>query len=875
MTSLIWTDKATTQDRLGFDDYRRTLVRVIQGADTPIVVGIFGRWGSGKTSLMMMMRQDLDQAKAQTVWFDAWKYDKEEALWRSLLVAVLRELRDRLPEEEEEARKELEELQVQLYQTTDHETLGGAEIDWSQLTKATAKGVVKLSLSFIPSILFLKRVSTGPWADGGDPNAILAALQHERVRMREEAARTLEQFQERFGRAIQRFLEKTGRPFVAIFIDDLDHCLPENAVQVLESIKLFMDVPGCVFILGVDRSVVEKGIETKYAGKTYNALVSGDDYLKTIVQVPFNLPPLERTDIQKFIEAEIRASFPRNLAPIFAAGLEPNPRQIKQTMNVYRLLWTLAEERPGLKRSIVPGLLAKIVVIQMRYPKLYNDIGNYTNLLGDLEDYFEREAAAAKEETARGESEDAASGVAPIPHAPSASHLAPHAEEGTLVGKYVREKALKALLLAGQVRFRDTDIRPYIFLTRTANPQGDFTPEPAIDQKIWEDLLSNDATRLRAALEKVEASDSKGYVKRLLHVIGDAKTYRAPMRVSAGNALAHLGDPRDLTETVVVSEGDFLYGEAKERVRFPRPFRIGKYLVTNLAYKKFVDATGHPVPFVDNDWAQAYNWDQENHTYPEGKGNHPVVLVNWEDAQEYCKWLSSSSGKDYCLPTEQEWERAARATDGRNYPWEGEFDPGKANARESGIGGTSPVGVFPGGASTCGALDMVGNVWEWMDNNLDKDTKVVRGGSWDDGASETRCTSRDGLSPDSRDYNIGFRVMETILNEPIGQPRQGPAGDRGISDPAATRESTDPAGDRESTVPGGNRESLDPAVNRESTDPAGDRESTDPVGDGESTDPAGDLESTGPVGDGGSTGPVGDSGSTDPARSAGSADEPI
>ncbi|CAG0941813.1 hypothetical protein ANRL1_00704 [Anaerolineae bacterium] len=83
MSTLIWTDKATVIDRLGFEDYRGTIDEVVKGAETPITIGVFGRWGSGKTSLMLMVEQDLKQVGARTIWFDAWKYEKEDTLWRS------------------------------------------------------------------------------------------------------------------------------------------------------------------------------------------------------------------------------------------------------------------------------------------------------------------------------------------------------------------------------------------------------------------------------------------------------------------------------------------------------------------------------------------------------------------------------------------------------------------------------------------------------------------------------------------------------------------------------------------------------------------------------------------------------------------------
>ncbi|MBI2951789.1 hypothetical protein HYY27_06840, partial [bacterium] len=150
-----WTDRPTTDDRLGFEDYRRTLVEVILRADTPITVGVFGAWGSGKTSLMRMVQADLEReeagkARAKTVWFDAWKYDKEGVLWRALLLSALDALRGD-PEQED---RELDDLQTSLYRDVDREEAGSVEIDWRE----AAKGTVKLGLSFLP---FLPSLAEG------------------------------------------------------------------------------------------------------------------------------------------------------------------------------------------------------------------------------------------------------------------------------------------------------------------------------------------------------------------------------------------------------------------------------------------------------------------------------------------------------------------------------------------------------------------------------------------------------------------------------------------------------------------------------------------------------------------------------------------
>lgn len=204
-------------------------------------------------------------------------------------------------------------------------------------------------------------------------------------------------------------------------------------------------------------------------------------------------------------------------------------------------------------------------------------------------------------------------------------------------------------------------------------------------------------------------------------------------------------------------------------------FWISECPVTNEEYKEFVNKTGHPVPYVDAKWAKPYNWDKRTRQYPKGKGKHPVVLVSYDDAKTYCDWLGRR------LPTEAEWERAARGLKRNLYPW-GDNWPRQPRCNYGNInGGTTSVGTFPGGASDDGIMDMAGNVWEWCTDSYREDfykspehkkknpectrntrlEKVIRGGSWINSSDILRCSNRYYSTPDKRTIVIGFRTALT------------------------------------------------------------------------------------------------------------------
>jgi predicted KAP-like P-loop ATPase len=401
----ILNDKAVEtlkEDALDFTPYVQALADIVMTGSTPLTIGVFGTWGSGKTSLMRMVKEQVEAQGAVAGWFDAWKYDKEETLWRAFLLSVLFTL-GKAVENNKQSTEEIENLKTLLYQPIDIEKIGGVTIDLPKLSGKVAQGAVQIGLSFIPGGTVLSEFVKKVQELGAESltKDVTDAIQRERTKIHIEQIRFPEQFQERFPKIVAEFVARNNKPLV-IFVDDLDRCLPEKAIEVLEAIKLFMDAPGCVFMLGLDAEVIARGVEIRYHDyfKDGNkSAIDGAKYLEKIIQLPFQIPPVEHSDMQDFV-GRLSQAWPHPDCPIvFAEGLGNNPRQIKRTVNVFLMLWSLAKKREKkLKGEIKPIRLAKIVAIQAVYPELYNFLKETPGYLKDLEDYYQDEAKKQKAE---------------------------------------------------------------------------------------------------------------------------------------------------------------------------------------------------------------------------------------------------------------------------------------------------------------------------------------------------------------------------------------------------------------------------------------------------------------------------------------------
>jgi toxoflavin biosynthesis protein ToxD len=359
-------------------------------------------------------------------------------------------------------------------------------------------------------------------------------------------------------------------------------------------------------------------------------------------------------------------------------------------------------------------------------------------------------------------------------------------------------------------------------MVRRARGQSPAPPSAAVDPGLWRSLLSPDGGAQAAADEVRRRDQREVYCEALVATVEDAERAPRAVRQAAGEALDLLDDPRIRTRDpamVAVPGGPFPmgtlaadapkivdeYSHAHVEPRFlakemPQhevhvdAFEIGRFPVTNREYHEFATATGRAAP---------PSWPDGG--FPAGGGNHPVVRIGHEDAVAYADWLSAETGLPYRLPTEAEWEKGARGTDGRLYPWGNFFDPDRCNTLEGhtfsllyrrarpvygvvmrvgafvvdrGLIGdsfdkriaTTPVGIYPHGASPYGALDMAGNAEEWVADRFalypgypfgDRydwaaEGWVCRGGAWNRPGDVARVARRHG------DYvktgSIGLRL---------------------------------------------------------------------------------------------------------------------
>jgi len=302
---------------------------------------------------------------------------------------------------------------------------------------------------------------------------------------------------------------------------------------------------------------------------------------------------------------------------------------------------------------------------------------------------------------------------------------------------------VQAILVSG-ARDKATWWKPVILAGECLVDIGQYR----IEAKLWQDVI------------------------RGLSWIAERQAVPLEQRLRAVAVLGELGDPR-LGAVVAVPAGEFIpqSGDASERIPVDA-FEIDRLPVTNAQFAQFMQAGGYRTReyWSDAGWAFVQDehlerprfWDDPEWNRP----NYPVVGMSWHEAEAYAKWAGAK------LPTEVQWEKAAgwdaRTQTARKWPWGDEPAAERANTCDLHLDSTTPVGLFPSGASPCGALDMAGNAWQWCANpyweagSKAKDAgqaMALRGGSWRDEPNLARVGSRDRALPTARESDLGFRLV--------------------------------------------------------------------------------------------------------------------
>jgi len=704
--SIYLSDHWTTDDALNFGIFQPALMDILKHADTPLTVGVFGTWGSGKTSLLHMLESQIKNkglAGFRSVWFTAWKYDKQDALWRAFILRVIdalypREKGERIPKEKLQdkdqiaAVEHLDRLAESLYQTVSWR----GEESWSLDIAKTGKEMVKLPIWLA---LHLAKLGDAAGDLGLTPNiADLIGREAQTHYMRQ--LESMEQFEKSFEEALAKTLGSEGR--LIVFVDDLDRCLPEKALEILEAIKLFLNVPRTIFVLGMDREIVRRGIESHYGiflrpkdGEQGGELpINGDVYLQKLIQLPFNLPPLDSGGRKKFIQKleeqmSTDSSLDEITRQVFVKGLLPNPRQVKRALNIYNLLRVIALEQEAQAlipvESIAWPLLAKTVLIQSQWPELYTLWRQYPTLVQTLEEKY-RQQPLTEREMILGQIEKAAEeadkelpekGEAPETRQKEST---PRPTAGGILRPFLIERQKYALLVSlmtspdetGEGRQRAyfsgltrPQLQAYLGLAGTAEQEPVKSVDAALPADINQQLQSGDQAILNEALASIKEQEENPSgplhqgARRILVQAAQNLALESVKRAASAGSADYLGYmPDDLYSFVPIPDAN------------QPQFFIARYPVTNNQYMRFVNASdfkekelwlnftkfdenGKP---MDTDWGEeGWNWLQEalknesqdvvargtleNENFGAIRNAAPAVNVTWYAANAYCKWL--------------------------------------------------------------------------------------------------------------------------------------------------------------------------------------------------------------------------------------------
>lgn len=491
----MWSDRETLQDCLGFTRYVESLTSVCTAREiAPVAMGVFGSWGSGKTSLMRMMEKALEDApRVRTVWFNAWQYDGKEELQSALIAAIL-------------ARVE------------EGKTLGQQATDLLKRLKDSAsvlrlaKVIGRTALTLTPDI-------------GG----LVDCFREETDKVTQSVAS--------FEADFVAFLKQMDLERVVVFIDDLDRCQSKQVIEAFETIKLFLSVPECTFVLGADDDKIRRAVVDTYSVSSASQPSYADDYLEKIIQIPFRIPAQRLEDIQCYMTmlllkrrlaedgwaelVAVRGSVMQaeagfhewvrahpsyfgdaasealaevdRVAPharILAMGLRGNPRQIKRFLNILELRRRLAKAND---LEIDDARLIKLLVVEYTWRDFFDNVVETVSPETGTSDLLTRTAACDTEA----------------------------AQESPMLATALDTVGLVDFLQAEPVLGESVDLAPYMFLAQTAlsaSRRPELSDADARARDLADKLCSADRLRSRAVAAVIRREEI-GFVGAVVRLV--------------------------------------------------------------------------------------------------------------------------------------------------------------------------------------------------------------------------------------------------------------------------------------------------------------------------------------------------------------------
>jgi formylglycine-generating enzyme required for sulfatase activity len=551
---------------------------------------------------------------------------------------------------------------------------------------------------------------------------------------------------------------KEERGALVVFIDDLDRCLPDKTVQVLEAIKLFVDKKGCIFVLGAETKIVQDAVEKYYTDQGVTG-ENASDYLEKVIQLRFNLPPIQTAKMDGFVRGQLPDKSPlyKHWRTV-AEGAESNPRKVKTFLNDVNLCWAMWKNS-GEGAKVDYDVYVSWEVLMRSSSRFRERIyaikpttdGHYQIIQDMLNNAFrwaggEQDAAVSFKEDLNEQMHRVLLEIRPFQE------------------KMTKLETLQSLM----------------YLADLTQPEEKLTEQPETGR----------AEKAKRAPAEVRAAEGLLGVERGVLKVGNDRFSIDFLPIPAGRFL--MGS----------SVSDSLaYDNEKPQQAMELPdYWMARFPVTVAQFSAFAEANkdyrttaekrGSGIAYTGSQWEEvkgAY-W-----MAPRGKDssikekmNHPVSQVSWEDAMTFCRWLNElvkgQLPADHVLrlPGEAEWEKAARGAAGNLYPWGNDAPDDKRCNFNMNIKDITPVGHYsPQGDSPYGCVDMAGNVWEWthslinnypyqFDDGREKENaskaRVLRGGAFSSGDGRVRCAVRNYNDPNSRSVNVGFRVCVSPIS---------------------------------------------------------------------------------------------------------------